>query len=111
MEIGDTIDSPQDTGAPRKRSRRDARPAVTDVATENGRGRKRNGTSARSRGNGNGRNGGGDTPELTALLAALRDLRDGDFTVRLESSDDEMLDEIATAFNGIAERNEKLHQL
>jgi len=46
--------------------------------------------------------------ELADLLAALRDLRDGDFTVRLSGSEDPLLDDIASAFNGIAERNERL---
>jgi HAMP domain-containing protein/CheY-like chemotaxis protein/signal transduction histidine kinase len=108
VEIGDTIDSQQDPGPPRKRSRREARSTVPE-ATTGGRGRRKNGNGSgtRNRGNGNG-NSSDDSPALADLLAALRDIRDGDFTVRLETSDDQMLDEIASAFNGIAERNEKL---
>jgi HAMP domain-containing protein len=105
VEIGDTIDTQKDPDAPRKRSRREARSSAQDVVSDSGT-RRRNGGAGRSRSNGNGK-GARDT-DLANLLAALRDLRDGDFTVRLESSDDQMLDEIASAFNGIAERNERL---
>jgi HAMP domain-containing protein/CheY-like chemotaxis protein/signal transduction histidine kinase len=105
VEIGDTIDTQKDTDAPRKRGRGETRASVADVVSDSGT-RRRNGGSGRSRGNGNG--SGAKDADLANLLAALRDLRDGDFTVRLESSDDQMLDEIASAFNGIAERNERL---
>ena len=86
----------------------EARSTVPEATTGGGARRKNgNGSGTRHRGNGNG-NSSDDSPALADLLAALRDLRDGDFTVRLETSDDQMLDEIASVFNGIAERNEKL---
>jgi HAMP domain-containing protein/signal transduction histidine kinase/CheY-like chemotaxis protein len=46
--------------------------------------------------------------ELETLLEALKDLRDGDFEVRLPVSTDPLMTEIIGAFNGIAERNERL---
>ncbi|MFN2601153.1 MAG: HAMP domain-containing protein [Gemmatimonadaceae bacterium] len=46
--------------------------------------------------------------ELETLLESLTDLRDGDFEVRLPTSADSLIAEIFTAFNGIAERNERL---
>ncbi|HZK78698.1 MAG TPA: HAMP domain-containing protein, partial [Gemmatimonadaceae bacterium] len=105
MEIGDTIDTQNEPDVPRNRGRKVARASVADMVSDTGT-RRRNGGTARPRGNGNGR--GGRNADLANLLAGLQDLRDGDFTVRLESSDDQMLDEIASAFNGIAERNERL---
>ncbi|HEX6573898.1 MAG TPA: HAMP domain-containing protein [Gemmatimonadaceae bacterium] len=104
MEIGDTIDSQDQSEQPTGRSRRQARPAA---ATRRG----RNGASGRTRRSGNGATSNGDgtgSQELIDLLAALRDLRDGDFTVRMPQSEDPLLDDIAQAFNGIAERNERL---
>ncbi len=98
MEIGDTIDNPLDAEAP-------VRPPATRKRNGSGKSR-RNGSSSRNGGGSNG--GGGSERELADLLAALRDLRDGDFTVRLPGSDSEFLNEIASAFNGIAERNETL---
>ena len=80
MEIGDTIDTPQEA------ERADA--ALGDAPARTPRRRKP--TSGKSRRNGNGsRNGGGSSgggnsgQELAELLAGLRDLRDGDFTIRL----------------------------
>ncbi|MDQ3082095.1 MAG: HAMP domain-containing protein, partial [Gemmatimonadota bacterium] len=98
MEIGDTIESPLDAEAP-------VRPPAARKRNGSGKSR-RNGSSSRSAARSNG--GGGSDQELTDLLNALRDLRDGDFAVRLGGSDDALLDEIASAFNGIAERNETL---
>ena len=116
MEIGDTIETQQEVETPRK-SRKQARPlgrdplSAAESAVARPEGRRATGKNAKSRRNGNGGRGDGseDAPgELVNLLAALRDLRDGDFAVRLDGSDDPMLDEIASAFNGIAERNERL---
>ena len=107
MEIGDTIDTQEQDEASTGRSRRSARSTAPE-ATESKRGR--NGASGRSRrnGNGNGARNSVATRELTDLLSALRDLRDGDFTARIPGSEDPLLDDIASAFNGIAERNERL---
>jgi HAMP domain-containing protein len=135
VEIGDTIDTPQEdgsTGTQRQepRSRRSStrssgnRPSggaatlssdvdVDETPPRTGRRRNGNGSKARRDGNGS-RNGGGSggdgtsQQELADLLLCLRDLRDGDFSVRLPGSDDPLLDDIASAFNGIAERNERL---
>src|SRR3954462_6658304 len=46
--------------------------------------------------------------DLRRLLEALRDLRDGEFEVRLPISEDPLLAEISDAFNGIAKLNERL---
>ena len=109
MEIGDTIDTQIEPDTPRKRGRKQAQSVAATSDAESGTRQRNVGTATRSRGNGNGNGrGSGGKPQLADLLAALRDLRDGDFTVRLETSDDQMLDEIASAFNGIAERNERL---
>ena len=122
MEIGDTIDTPQEDGStdtPRQepRSRRPSRSSseATIDETPPRTGRRRNGNGSKARRDGNGsRNGGGSDgdgtsqQELSDLLLSLRDLRDGDFSVRLPGSDDPLLDDIASAFNGIAERNERL---
>jgi hypothetical protein len=106
VEIGDTIDTQEQSDTPPGRSRRKPRAASAD--TLGGTQRTPRNSSGRARRNGSG-NGNGDGPrELTDLLAALRDLRDGDFTVRLGGSEDPLLDDIASAFNGIAERNERL---
>ncbi len=105
MEIGDTIDTQKELDVPRKRGRKEASASAPDVVSDSGT-RRRNGGNGRTRGSGD--DSGAKDADLANLLAALCDLRDGDFTVRLESSDDQMLDEIAAAFNGIAERNERL---
>ncbi|MDQ3244340.1 MAG: HAMP domain-containing protein, partial [Gemmatimonadota bacterium] len=108
MEIGDTIDSPQDTEAPKKRP---GRPTRNDGAGGRGNGggptRRKNGSAPGSR---RGRNANGSDPdaELEELLSALRDLRDGEFGTRLPEFSTPVLAEIAEAFNGIADRNERL---
>ena len=104
MEIGDTIEPQEQSETSKRKPRRQSRPA-TQLRTETRRG---NGNGARTQRNGSGSGDGEGPEELTSLLAALRDLRDGDFSVRLAGSDDPLLDDIASAFNGIAERNEKL---
>jgi len=108
VEIGDTIDSPQDTEAPKKRP---GRPTRNDGAGGRGNGggptRRKNGSAPGSR---RGRNANGSDPdaELEELLSALRDLRDGEFGTRLPEFSTPVLAEIAEAFNGIADRNERL---
>ena len=134
MEIGDTIDTPQDDESSIRNARRQPRNSRTNTGSisssdqDSGDGstavaetaertpaRSSQGTGRKARRNGNGSgNGAGSRSdrtsdqELADLLAALRDLRDGDFTVRIAGSNDPLLDDIATAFNGIAERNERL---
>ncbi|MGK2961959.1 MAG: hypothetical protein ACSLFK_07395, partial [Gemmatimonadaceae bacterium] len=132
VEIGDTIDTPQEAEAGAKQPRRPESQAGRSASRASARRqsgsqsqsagstvaepteRPRNG-SGKTRRNGNGsRSGSGSSgdgssgQELGDLLAALRDLRDGDFSVRLAGSDDPLLDDISAAFNGIAERNERL---
>ncbi len=108
MEIGDTIDSSQETEAPKKRP---GRPTRNDGAGGRGNGggptRRKNGSAPGSR---RGRNANGSDPdaELEELLSALRDLRDGEFGTRLPEFSTPVLAEIAEAFNGIADRNERL---
>src|SRR2546423_201311 len=46
--------------------------------------------------------------DLRRVLNAMRDLRDGDFDVRLPISEDPLLAEISDAFNDIAKLNERL---
>ena len=107
MEIGDTIDPQEQGDVLPVRSRRQSRSAA-QTAGETRRGSRTGPGRTRRNGKRNG-NGNGEGPqELTDLLTALRDLRDGDFTVRLSGSEDPLLDDIASAFNGIAERNERL---
>jgi CheY-like chemotaxis protein/HAMP domain-containing protein/signal transduction histidine kinase len=46
--------------------------------------------------------------DLNALLAGLRDLRGGDFAVRLPRSRDPLMADIVSAFNDVASRNERM---
>jgi HAMP domain-containing protein len=103
VEIGDTIETPVQDDAPAPRSRKSRSAGSTS--------RRRNSSSAarvRQGGNGNGADGDNGPVSLDDLLSVLQDIRDGDFTARLGASDDPLLDEIASAVNGIAERNERL---
>ena len=112
MEIGDTIE--EETSAEESSER-----------SSNASSRRRNGGKGRDgKGNGNGagtKRGeegvGGLAPDgklkdanLRRLLHAMRDLRDGEFEVRLAMSEDPLLSEIADAFNGIAKLNERLSE-
>jgi HAMP domain-containing protein len=47
-------------------------------------------------------------PDLSGLLEGLRAAREGDFSVRLSTGGDPVLGEIATAFNDLLERTDKL---
>jgi CheY-like chemotaxis protein/signal transduction histidine kinase/HAMP domain-containing protein len=118
VEIGDRID-PQEEIAPPRRKRsgqadgnQNAGAAVE--STDETRIRRKNGSGAVARQrNGNGRSGsdGDGSPsrtELQGLLVGLRDLREGEFEVRIPDSTDPLMAQIAEAFNGIAERNERL---
>ena len=110
MEIGDTIE--EETGTEESSER-----------SSNAGSRRKNGGKGRNgKGNGNGagakrgeEGSGGLAPDgklkdasLRLLLNAMRDLRDGEFDVRLAMSEDPLLSEIADAFNGIAKLNERL---
>ena len=114
MEIGDTIDTETET-APTQR-KRPGRGAQSDgggaiESAEQKTRRRRNGSRAIARRSNNGGSDGDGTAsidELQTLLDGLRDLRDGEFGVRMPKSSDPLMAEIADAFNGIAERNERL---
>ncbi len=115
MEIGDTIEEETGTEEGSERS------SNAGSRRKNGRngGKGRNG-----KGNGNGAgskrgesygdalapDGKAGVSDLRRLLNAMRDLRDGEFEVRLPMSDDPLLSEIADAFNGIAKLNERLSE-
>ncbi|HEY4954710.1 MAG TPA: response regulator [Gemmatimonadaceae bacterium] len=116
MEIGDTIETQEETAPPRRKrsgGTGDQNAGSAVGATDETRIRRKNGSGAVTRRrNGNGGNGGSEgsllRPELQVLLAGLRDLRDGEFEVRIPESADPLMAQIADAFNGIAERNERL---
>jgi len=115
VEIGDNIEveepvsdesstrSPTAPGSRRKNSR----------AAGKGRNGKRNGNGS---GLGGAERAVTDLPgggriresDLRRLLAAMRELKEGDFNVRLPVSDDPLLAEIADEFNGIAKLNTRL---
>jgi HAMP domain-containing protein/CheY-like chemotaxis protein/signal transduction histidine kinase len=112
VEIGDTIEEETDAEESSERS-------------SNANSRRKNGGKGRNgKGNGNGAGtkrgeggAGGLAPDgklkdanLRRLLHAMRDLRDGEFEVRLAMSEDPLLSEIADAFNGIAKLNERLSE-
>jgi HAMP domain-containing protein/CheY-like chemotaxis protein len=76
----------------------DAPVGVADLPPNGGRAKRRRGVP-------------GNDPsraDLRALLDGLRDLRDGDFGVRLTGSSDPFMADIATAFNDVASRNERM---
>jgi hypothetical protein len=106
VEIGDTFDT-QDPATPVRRGRTSRAPRGDGdevTATKTRGGKRRTATTRR----GDGSNGDGDvTTDLQMLLYALRDMRDGQFDVRLPESDEPLMREIAGTFNEIAERNEK----
>jgi len=115
VEIGDTIEEETSVEEPSNRSPNTAG-SRRKSGRDGGKTRigKRNGNGAASR----------RTPEqevavlpsdakirdvdLRRLLVAIRDLKDGDFEVRLPLSEDPLLAEIADEFNGIAKLNERL---
>jgi HAMP domain-containing protein/CheY-like chemotaxis protein/signal transduction histidine kinase len=114
VEIGDNIEVEEiesDEGSTRS-------PTATGSRRKNGRatGKGRNGKR-----NGNGGEGGADRDvtvrgnggkvreaDLRRLLAAMRDLKEGDFNVRLPVADDPLLAEIADEFNGVAKLGTRL---
>jgi HAMP domain-containing protein/CheY-like chemotaxis protein/signal transduction histidine kinase len=114
VEIGDTIDEIEETESEESSTRP---PGATATRRKNGRnggkGRngKRNGNSHGQRDvNDLGRNGKVRDSDLRRLLNAMRDLKEGDFNVRLPVSDDPLLAEIADEFNGIAKLNTRMSE-
>ncbi|MEO5579541.1 MAG: hypothetical protein ABIR58_02715, partial [Gemmatimonadaceae bacterium] len=110
VEIGDIIDIQEEPKESSRRSRRERPVAESAKGTEASPTSPRRKTAATQQ-RGRGRNGNGSAAgalDLGELLDALKDLRDGDFSVRLPGSADPVIDDIAGAFNGIAERNERL---
>ena len=113
MEIGDTIDEIEETESEENSTRP---PGATATRRKNGRngGKGRNG---KRNGNGPGQQDGNLTgngkvreSDLRRLLGAMRDLKEGDFNVRLPVSDDPLLAEIADEFNGIAKLNTRMSE-
>src|SRR3954462_13168747 len=96
-------------------------PGASPTRRKNGRNGAK-GRNGKRNGNGNGNGHQADDREvdvlaadgrvresdLRRLLGAMRDLKDGDFNVRLPVSDDPLLAEIADEFNGIAKLNTRL---
>ena len=115
MEIGDTFEV--DEAVSDERPNRTTGPSPKSVRRKNG----RNGGKGRDGKQNGGRNGNDADDEvslagdgrirevdLRRLLAAMRDLRDGDFEARLPYAEHPLMSEIADAFNGIAKLNESL---
>ena len=113
MEIGDTIE--EETVA-EESSERSSNAGSRRKNGGKGRNGKGSGSAAGTK-RGSDHDGGALTPDgkakdadLRRLLNAMRDLRDGEFEVRLAMSEDPLLSEIADAFNGIAKLNERLSE-
>jgi CheY-like chemotaxis protein/HAMP domain-containing protein len=90
----------------------DADDGLADVGNS-GRSRKRGGATAVLDDDSSGprRTPRADTitqADLNALLAGLRDLRSGDFAVRLPRSRHPLMADIVTTFNDVASRNERM---
>ncbi|MDB4870195.1 MAG: Hybrid sensor histidine kinase/response regulator, partial [Gemmatimonadales bacterium] len=116
MEIGDNIEV-EETGSEEETSAR--YPGTPATRRKNGRngGKGRNG---KRNGNGNGNPdsereiGASSTDarirqsDLRRLLSAMRDMKEGEFGVRLPVSEDPLLAEIAEEFNGIAKQNTRM---
>ncbi|HEX9130319.1 MAG TPA: HAMP domain-containing protein [Gemmatimonadaceae bacterium] len=115
MEIGDTIE--EETGTEESAERSSNTAGARRKNGKNG-GKGRNGKGT---GNDAGIEGVGEqesrvlapdgkirNADLRLLLNAMRDLRDGEFEIRLPMSEDPLLAEIADAFNGIAKLNERM---
>ena len=118
MEIGDTIEM-EEAGTDERTDRSSTTAGSRRKSGRNG-GKGRNGKR-----NGNGNSAGAKRTserevdllasdgkirdiDLRRLLSAMRDLRDGEFDVRLPMSEDPLLAEIADSFNEIAKLNERM---
>ncbi|HEV7593437.1 MAG TPA: HAMP domain-containing protein [Gemmatimonadaceae bacterium] len=112
MEIGDNIEV-EETGSEEETS---ARYPGTPTRRKNGRNggkgrngkRNGNGSPDREREIGASVDAGIRQSDLRRLLSAMRDMKEGDFNVRLPVSDDPLLAEIAEEFNGIAKQNTRM---
>ncbi len=82
-----------------KRSDRNAAPAISDAEP----------VAASAKNNGHSRTGS-DPAELVAVLASLRTMRDGDFSVRLPGSWVGLAGKIADTFNEIVTANQQMAQ-
>ena len=116
MEIGDNIEV-EETGSEEETSARSPSASASRKSGRNG----SKGRNGKRNGNGNGNQDGEREigasattrirqSDLRQLLAAMRDLKEGDFNVRLPVSDDPLLAEIADEFNGIAKQNTRLSE-
>jgi HAMP domain-containing protein/CheY-like chemotaxis protein/signal transduction histidine kinase len=114
VEIGDTIEMEDGTEESTGRSTSSGSRRRNGKNGSKARNGKRNGNGAGTKREGErevdllASNGKLKDSDLRRLLDAMRDLRDGEFDVRLPSSDEPLLAEIADAFNGIAKLNERL---
>jgi HAMP domain-containing protein/CheY-like chemotaxis protein/signal transduction histidine kinase len=116
VEIGDAVEI-EEAGAEQGSTRS---PGTTPARRKNGRaGTKARNGKRNGNGNGNGRRGGDREiavmdqdgireTDLRRLLAGLRELKEGDFNVRLPVSGDPLLAEIADEFNAIAKLNTRM---
>jgi len=100
-----------------RRGERDSSSAAaggTDLADvdNGGSSKKRGGTAVLDNDRASGTRGeasdGITRADLNALLAGLRDLRGGDFAVRLPRSRDPLMADIVSTFNDVASRNERM---
>ncbi|HKN59130.1 MAG TPA: hypothetical protein VJV97_09775, partial [Gemmatimonadaceae bacterium] len=117
MEIGDTIEM-EEAGADEGSARSAKANAARRKNPRNG-GKGRNG---KREGDGDRASRGAVEREVAVLapdgkirdidlrrvLSAIRDLRDGDFDVRLPMSEEPLLAELADALNDVAKLNERL---
>ncbi|HEY3112845.1 MAG TPA: HAMP domain-containing protein [Gemmatimonadaceae bacterium] len=121
MEIGDTIDTEEtDTDESSERPSKASRSRRKNGKTDGGSG---GGKTRDGKRDGNGGRGARSTEQEVALLApdgkirdidlrrvlaAMRDMEEGEFDIRLPMSEDPLLAEIADSFNAIAKLNERL---
>ena len=121
MEIGDTIETEEtETDESSERPSKASRSRRKNGKTEGGGG---GGKTRIGKRDGNGGGGARSTEQevallapdgkirdidLRRLLAAMRDMEEGEFDIRLPMSEDPLLAEIADTFNAIAKLNERM---
>ncbi|MCY7378932.1 MAG: HAMP domain-containing protein [Gemmatimonadaceae bacterium] len=91
----------------RGRPRRAAATAMTDEMDEMSDGAERGGVATATGGNGGG-GGAGRERSMRRLLAGLRAMDAGDFTIRLEPLGDPLMAEIAAIFNSVVTKQGRL---